>query len=257
MRASLGAGVALALLVGSCQTGATRRKVGDVAHAVKPAAPVHKITVDQRVGSVRLVPATGAEVRFAAEVWLSVARPETDFVPDFAKHVQVGESAGVLAIADAHTGPDSDDWELRLTVQVPEGLDYQVELDAGGVAIELAAANEVRTKVGAGHTKVAVAALTGSAQIDLASGQAEVAVTKQGPARGLRVEVSAGTIQAVLPPDYACELSASVTAGDVDVAPRYGVRELRDHAASRATGKVGAGGPPVRLTVATGRVVLE
>jgi hypothetical protein len=257
MLASRCAGFAVALLLCSCQGGVTRRKVGDVAHRVKPAAPLRKITVDQRVGSVRLVPAIGAEVQFAAEVWLANGRPDTDFTADFAKHVQVGESAGVLAIADAHTGPDSDDWELRLTVQVPEGLDYQIELDAGQVAIELATANEVQTKVGTGQANVVVAALTGAAQVELASGQAVVTVNKQGPARGLRVEVGAGTIHATLPPDYACDLSASVTAGDVEVVPRYGVRPLRDHASSRANGRVGAGGPSVRLSTSTGRVVLE
>lgn len=240
-----------------CGAGVTRRKVGDVTHTLTPAQALQRVFVDCRVGSVRLVPGTGTQVRVDAEVWLDRARPDSDFVADFARHLRLQDSQGVLSLADAHSGADADAYELRVTVQVPLGLDYTVELDTGSVSIELPTIKAVKVNVGAGQATVAADEVAGVLDVELGTGQADLEVRKQGPTAGLRAELSAGQITVTLPETAAGQLSASASAGDIQIAPRLGVQVKRDYASVTANGKVGAGGPEMKLKVSTGQIVLR
>lgn len=255
MRRSL-AVVGLVLLSG-CSTGG-HRKVGAVRESVAPNIPITMLRVENAAGSVRVQPASGAEVVIEAAVWLREGRPDTDFAPAFADHVTVAQRDGVFTIESAHRlTADADDWQLRLTLSVPSGVGLDLAQSVGMVQVDLPEIVGGRVKVETGSIELVVPVVRGALAVDLRTGEASVTVRDIGPAEGLRAACGTGQLTVTLPADVRGTFELRAGTGALDIAARYGLAEERSYARVESRGRVGDGGPAFSLTVGTGQVRLR
>jgi hypothetical protein len=253
--------VALALAAAAaCDAGSFergRRAVGRLQHVHRPAGPV-ALTVRLGRGEVQVVAGDGRDVRFELGVWLRRERPATDFVPELAAHLAIAERAGTLAVADAHLGAaDAADWELRLTVKVPAGLDLDLRVESGEVGVRLPSTNDVHAGVGAGKVHVAVDEVAGACRLRAGTGQVTAAISGQGPAGGLDAVCATGEVHLELPAGVRGTFELDVGTGGIQLDPRFAIEVERRVTAASARGHVGLGGPPLRARVEIGQIVVR
>ncbi|MGE0143929.1 MAG: hypothetical protein AB7I19_08960 [Planctomycetota bacterium] len=209
----LGAGVGVGCEVHS----AARRSVYRAAASIE-AEDATTVAVRTRSGSVAVSPAAGERIEIDLEVWLRESRPETDAVKSIDAHLAQSRSGGVLELLDRHRGAnDAEDWELRLTVRVPERMAVRVEQTVGTVRVEMAPRSdaEVEVSVATGHVEV-----VGSA-------------------------------------DYRGEVDVAVKTGSIELPDDWKLVAERRLASARVLGRVGEGGRRLRVELSTGSVSIR
>jgi len=268
----------LALIQPACRKPANPRSwatLTTVQHSA-PTEGVQRVRVENRTGRVNVVGGNETGVHIEAEVRVEQGRVAgISQKGEFADHVRVEMSAGTLLIADAHAGQaDAGDWQLYFTIRVPLELAVDVELVTGDVRIEnvrgplqvscaTGSANikgdslaSVRASVSVGELAITCDQVRGELAADVERGKAAIRL-KQPPPKDVQVTCGVGEVVLDLPPESPGEYDLSTSVGEVKIDGLSGMRVERKLTSAWAKGRVGAGGPVVRLSCQTGKVAVE
>lgn len=234
------------------------RVVGTVDAPIAEANALQQVTVVNLAGTISVRDAGDAGASIRADVLLSEDRPETDFEPDFARHVEVSREGDHLKIRNRHADQaDHNDWQLRFELLLPAGVALDIEQVAGTVDVQLPRARDVAIDNTAGTIDLSIPAIEGRLTATAQTGTIDLAVADSGPTEGCEVDCTAGTITVRLPDEVHGDFDLGATAGNVDVDERYGLDIERSVTSVRAKGTVGQGGRRFRVHTVTGNVELR
>lgn len=244
-------------LTGACG-GDTHRVVGTLTQRCTASVPITAVDVQLGSGALSFVASTAPEVEVEVEVLLRTGRPDSDFVAQVERHLHIASTGGALRLEDAHLGTaDADDWQLHVTVRVPDTLDLAGRVQVGGVAVAGVGANDLRLHVGAGTITLRADRIDGACRLAVGNGQIDAEIGQAGPGGGLVVECTNGAVRLGLPADVRGRFALDVRTGGLDVAARYGLRVEREVTAAQVRGEVGRGGPSFEVRVGTGTLDLR
>lgn len=248
------------LCVALAACGSSRISIGTVEHAEPRSAPIASLVVSLDRGQIDIRPAAVDEIRIEVEVLVREDRAaEFKGRPMvFGDHVALDQRAdGSVFVRSAHEGSaDGDDFELRITVQVPGTPEVRVKLDAGSASVKLQAAHGFSASIDAGQLDAEFGRVEGDAEVRIDAGQIRMLV--RDSLGSLDAAVSAGQIDVTLPTAYAGRIDAQTSVGAVQIAEHLGIDVKRDVVAQSAIGVVGAGGEAaIVLRVDTGQIRLR
>lgn len=246
----------LCVLAAGCQFGGKKRPVGTVDEPLDDARSLNYVEIVNPVGTIDV---RGSDPQHApgvsAEVLLDERRPETDFVANFGAHVSVSREGDRLRIGSAHaSASDRSDWQLRMTVYLPEGVALKLRQDAGTVEVAMPRTRGVDVDVDTGTVAVDVPLVEGGVIVDVETGRISVATTGAMPAGDCRLSCDTGTVTLSLPEEAGGELDLATDCGSIDVPSRFGVRIRRNVTEASCRGSFGKSGPKIHARVDTGSI---
>jgi hypothetical protein len=270
-RPLLGAAGVLLLGLFGCRTSERFVSIG-VVDAARPAAGVHRLEVRDPSGSIRVEPGGDDEVSVTAEVRVHESLRQEFPAADAARDLKIEVDGDVLRIGDAHEHDHRNDFSFDLTIHAPTRLAWRLELGAGEIRAT-GGGNAIEAESGAGEVRIEGAVAT----LRATSGAGEVIADLESIAGGLlhsgagsvRLTVAGGTLKEKLTctsgaGKVAIELPAGFSA---DAALKSGAgRVVVEGAAFAATshvaggsasGRLGAGGPPLVAETGAGEVILR
>jgi len=235
------------------------RAVGTIAATIPATPTIESLEIVNTTGSVEVRATNGAnEPSVEVTVLLNESRPETDFDPDFATHVEMERSGGAWRLVNRHANQaDSKDWQLRFVVRVPAGGSVKVEQAVGIVDVQLPRTRDITVDNVTGSTTIAVPTIEGRVSALTATGRVRVTVTDNGPTAGCDIQCTTGKVVMELPETVHGDFSLDVATGAIDVNADYGLSTEREVTSASAKGRVGKGGTDYRLHVVTGQITLR
>jgi hypothetical protein len=235
-----------------------RVEVGRIKEVIKRGERLAAVHVDIGAGAVHVTKSPDEQIHVDLAVHLRKDRAATDYQPDLAAHLAHSEKDGVIAFTDVHRGTrDANDWELRVRLAIPEGIDVHAKVSAGRISIDMPATNDVDADVDSGDLNVKVAKLAGACRVKVHAGEIRVAIADQGPSGGLDAEVGTGAVAVILPHTARGTFDLETAVGGITVDTRYGLEVERKVTTARVRGVAGAGGPVHRVRVGTGQITLQ
>ncbi|MDF1503766.1 DUF4097 family beta strand repeat-containing protein [Roseisolibacter sp. H3M3-2] len=165
--------------------------------------------------------------------------------------VRVGTD-GTVRADGPRTDGDRGSWSVSYDVYVPRRTDLELQTENGGIRVRDV---DGRVRFAARNGGVALTDLSGDVQGETRNGGVRVALAGGAwRGTGLDVRTQNGAVRVAVPSRYDAELEVGTVNGrfDIDfpmtVSGRIG-RTLRT--------RLGAGGPPVRVTTTNGSVTVE
>jgi len=249
----------LCALAAGCQIRGNKRLVGSVDQPLDDPKTLTSVEIVNPVGTIR-VKESGPQhaAGIDAEVLLDENRPETDFVASFDQHVEVSRSGDKLRITSAHAhAADRNDWQLRMTVYLPPGVELKLDQDVGAIQVELSSSRALDVDLDTGNIDVAVAAIDGRMRVDVDTGRISVATTGSMPTGDCDLSCDTGSITLSLPRQCGGEVDLETDCGNITLDERFGLKTRRDVTEASCRGTFGSGDTKIRARVDTGSISLR
>ncbi len=230
-----------------------------VRNALPTNQPIECLSTTLGAGQIRIEAGGVDAVEVEAEVLVrrkSAAAAVGDL--QFEDHVQLVQNGDQVEVTSVHDeDADSDDWQLRLTIRVPDGVTLRSILGVGSLSIEVESAREIVGAVGVGDAEIVVDTVQEHVDLDVGVGQASVTIRQTAPARGMRLQCKTGSLSAYLPESVNGTFELTAGVGDVQPAARFGLDKHRQTTSAKATGRIGESTARYELTTSVGNVTLE
>src|SRR5262245_45624278 len=189
--------------LGACSTGEFVH-LGDVAGDLQPPAKFTAFAADLAAGSLEVREGDAPSVVVTGEVLVRdrlapKAAPAADAAAKlpFADWVALAADGGKVTLRPAR---NDDDHQLRLHVTLPRGQRaVTARIAAGALDVEVAAAKALDLHVAAGSVRCRADAVEGVLRADVGAGQFHGTVGKQ--CGGVAIDVATGQALLALPPD--------------------------------------------------------
>ncbi len=244
----------VALIAGACGQfgGQPHESVGKVGTGVDPAG-IQAVLVRAGAGSIKLTEAAaGAPIRIDAEIFFRGGETALGRRADLAQDLRIETKDGQLTVADAHLGnPDHNNWQVRLTLAVPAGLDLDLSTGAGDCEA-VVAARRIMADVGAGSIKITATTLV-EAKLKTGAGDATL-VAGGSTLSKVDADLGVGVLHLEIPTAFEGSVELSVGVGNIvaNGAPEVAVK--REVTSSTARGQLGKGAGSISGKVGTGTI---
>lgn len=264
------AGVLLLGLPG-CGTSERFVSIGQVS-AAHPAAGVSRLEVHDPSGSIRVEPTGDDLVSVTAEVKVRASLQPEFPAADAARDLKIEVAGDVLRIGDAHEGDHRNGFSYDFTIHAPTRLAWRLDLGAGEIRAT-GGGNAIDAESGAGEVRIegAVAMLRATAgaggvvanlesiaggTLHSGAGSVRLTVARGSLKEKLTCTSGAGSVAIELPAGFSADAALKSGAGRVVVEGAQ-FSATSHVAGGSASGRLGAGGPPLVAETGAGEVILR
>jgi len=251
----------LSSVFAACETNREFLDLGEVAGQLSPTAATDKFEINNSVGAIYLVPSNSSDVRVRAKVRVAEGRLAAEKARGplkFADHVVLEQEGATVRVANAHArAADDDDWQMQITIELPEGVALVASCAVGLISAKLNTVNAAKFDVGVGSVRADFDEVSMYLNGTVATGDLLVHVRSTPPLQGARLEVATGRLSLSLPETADGKFEMATAAGEVHAAARYGLTTDRTGGLVRVHGSVGEGRPNYELRSSVGTVELH
>jgi len=144
--------------------------------------------------------------------------------------------------------------DFRYQVKLPKNMG-RIDLESTNGTVKLTNVNG-QIFVNTANGNIELNDVVGVSRIQSANGRitGTLAQESTGP---MEFSVANGRIDLTLKSGFNADLEASTVHGNIDIADEFGIQPQRAVVGSRATGKIGSGGQPLKITSVNGSVKLS
>lgn len=197
-------------------------------------------------GGIQVMGSSRSDVRIHAEVWAH-ARSETR-AEEIMDEIQIRTENGRLR-ADGPRQRNRESWGVNWRVEVPAGMDLDLETHNGGIEIE-GVASQIRFSALNGG--VSLNRLAGDVRGKTTNGGVQVDLDgRSWDGRGLDVTTVNGGVEVTMPEGYSADFETGTVNGRIDLDIPMTVSGRIDR---QIRAELGGGGAPVRAVTTNGSV---
>lgn len=141
--------------------------------------------------------------------------------------------------------------EIRYEIKLPRYMG-RIDLESANGSVKLSNVSG-QINVETANGSIELNDVTGVNKIQTANGKitATLSEASDGP---MELGVVNGRIDLTLKSDFAANLEASTVSGSINIDDQFGIQAQKGVVGARASGKIGSGGQPLKLTSVTGSI---